>query len=193
MQSAVDGVRRLFAKGNRQPSHSLLAVTLEHTICLAAMLDRPNRYRQRCLDQVSFLRTGGQQWRRTLQTKIPKDAKPDGSAWRIVSLGEYKRRRFPDFTITDAQGMRLNRLTRQQHGIALTRAILATHFFSLPKKQLDNLKKDKKARRVYERLRDDLFRSFTSVGDIPEPKYEKLVEKYYTQLYLFARLCGGLL
>jgi hypothetical protein len=165
-------------------STSRFAVTREHAACLATMLDRPMRYQQRCLEQLSFLPTGGQQWVRTLQTQIPKTATPLGAQWRIVSLGEYKRQRFPDFTVTDAQGLRLDRLTRRQHGIALTKAILATHFFSLPKKQLRHSLKKENTKQAYVQLRDALHESFTAVGEITSRAEREKIVTDRTHLFI---------
>jgi hypothetical protein len=126
------------------------------------MLDRPTRYSERCVDHVSFLPEGGQQWVRTLQTQISPSAQPNGSDWRIVSLAKFERWRFPDFTVTDEHGNRLSRLTRRQHGKVLTQALLATHFFSLPKELLHQFEEDH-AKQTYERLRDRLYEFFASV------------------------------
>lgn len=144
---------------------SRLAITGARAAWLAVMLDRPTRYRQRCLEQVSFLPAGGQQWVRTLQTQIPKNAEPKSNEWRLVSLGEFQRWRLPDFTITDANGTRLNRLTRRQHGIALTKALLVLHFFSLPNGLRPQFKQGS-TKQSYGRLRDELYDFFTSVKEI---------------------------
>ena len=165
-------------------------ITPEHAACLASMLNRPTRYRQRCLDQVSFLPEGGQQWVRTLQTQIPKKAGPKGSEWRIVSLGEYERRRSPDFTITDAHGTRLDRLTRRQHGVALTKALLATHFFNLPENRAHRLRKDPKARVAYERLRDVLYDTLTSVNEFTVQE-ELDIAKKTTKLFTYLLISVG--
>lgn len=162
------------------------AVTDEHIICIAEMLDRPTLYRQRCVEHLSFLPAGGQQWQRTLQTQIPSTAAPDGTEWRIVSLGEFKRRRFPDFTITNEDGTRLNRLTRQQHGVVLTRAILSTHLFRLPEEYLSRLE-GAGALKMYEKLRDSLYDFFTSVGDIPNPEEETI-----NKIFLFSALLNSI-
>ncbi|MGC1177219.1 MAG: hypothetical protein WA843_04065 [Candidatus Saccharimonadales bacterium] len=47
-------------------------IAAEHIACLAAMLDTPLRYTQRCVEQLSFLPDGGQRWVRTLQIRIPE-------------------------------------------------------------------------------------------------------------------------
>jgi hypothetical protein len=169
----------------KHPPTSRQAVKKEHAVCLAEMLDRPTRYGERCVDQVSFLPVGGQQWVRTLQTQIPVNALPTGSDWRIVSLAKFDRWRFPDFTITDENGQCLNRLTRGQHGIALTKALLATHFFALPKKLQDRLKKDDKAKDAYEILRDRLYALLTSVKKFDDNELQDIVAEF---IHLFADL-----
>jgi hypothetical protein len=146
------------------PTSSHLAVTRQHTESLAVTLNRPTRYRQRCLEQVSLLPTGGQRWQRTVQTQVPKSPEAEGRDWRIVSLGEFEPWRFPDFTVTDAAGVQLNRLTRRQHGVALTKAVLALHFFRLPTEQRNHFQDDAGTRYVYKQLRESLRATFTAIS-----------------------------
>ncbi len=145
------------------PASSHLAVTRQHAESLAAALDRPTRYRQRCLEQVSFLPDGGQRWQRTVQTQVPKSAEGGGRDWRIVSLGEFEPWRFPDFTVTDAAGIKLNRLTRRQHGVALTKAMLALHFFRLPIQQRGEFRNSATHQAAYKHLREGLRETFTAI------------------------------
>ena len=78
-------------------------------------------YTQRLVEHLDFLPEGGQRWRRELQILIPAmdDLEPDKDHWFIVSLGQFRRRRLPDFRVEDCSGRALNLLTRLQHGHCL--------------------------------------------------------------------------
>jgi hypothetical protein len=97
-------------------------VTEEQVYCLTEMLLQPRLTTQRCVERLAFIPTGGHQWTRDLQIWIPDTSEPEESDWRVISLGAYARRRFPDFTVVDATGQRLSLLTRRQHGFALTQS-----------------------------------------------------------------------
>jgi hypothetical protein len=100
------------------------AVTEERVAALAAMLDNSHRYVQRFVEEMEFVPTGGHRWTRTLQIEMP--AAPTATKdWHIVSLGSFSRRRFPDISVSDAAGRRVELVTRKEHGEVLTRAILA--------------------------------------------------------------------
>jgi hypothetical protein len=157
------------------------AITRERTERLAETLVEPTRYLQRFVEQVAFLPKGGQQWTRTLQTRIPESA-PSGRSWHIISLGQYARRRLPDFVATDASGMRLNLLTRRQHGVALTRVTTLRYIYSLPEKYHASLKEEN-IRPIYYAFRGVLYSFFTSAGDLlaasqdTQSKYFRLLER----------------
>lgn len=103
-----------------------------HVACLEVMLRQPRRSSQRLVEQLTFLPNGGQSWRRTLQMQIPPEAEPADAAWRAVSLGAFRRRRFPDLMAYDAHGHRLSLLTRHQHGTLLTAVFLTKHLRAFP-------------------------------------------------------------
>jgi hypothetical protein len=94
----------------------------EHLEVLGMVIFQPARYLQRVVEHLSFLPAGGERWQRDIQLRIPTPenlkAPPDGKF--IVSLGMFRRYRFPDFTVTDAAGDRLNLVTRRQHQHCIT-------------------------------------------------------------------------
>jgi hypothetical protein len=96
-------------------------VTPAQLAALRPLLRSPNVYAQRLVEHLDFLPEGGQRWRRELQILIPEmaDLKPDRDHWFIVSLGQFRRRRLPDFRVEDCSGRALNLLTRLQHGHCL--------------------------------------------------------------------------
>lgn len=120
------------AHGSRIATRLHNAVTEEQVYSLTEMLLLPQLSTQRCVEHLSFIPTGGHQWTRDLQISIPDTSTPQEPAWRIVSLGAYARRRFPDFTVVDASGRRLSLLTREQHGFALTQSAVNKLVASLP-------------------------------------------------------------
>lgn len=93
---------------------------------LGALIFQPSRYLQRVVEHLSFLPAGGERWQREIQLRIPvleTRAEPkEGKC--IVSLGMFRRSRFPDFTVKDASGERLNLLTRRQHQHCITVATI---------------------------------------------------------------------
>lgn len=110
------------------------SITPERVACLARMLGNPTRYDQRFVEQVSFVSTGGQRWQRSLQLQIPAMSPHTmGRDWWIVPLGRFERRRLADIVVQDAHGARLNLLTRQQHGHALTDVITTNYLLAQPK------------------------------------------------------------
>jgi hypothetical protein len=94
----------------------------EHLETLGMVIFQPSRYLQRVVEHLSFLPAGGERWQRDIQVRIPApeflDASPDGRY--IVSLGMFRRFRFPDFTVKNAAGERLNLVTRRQHQHCIT-------------------------------------------------------------------------
>lgn len=159
------------------------AITRERVDCLAETFVRPTNYVQRVVEQVAFLPEGGQKWTRTLQTVIPETAQPRDRSWRIVSLGQYARRRFPDFVVTDATKNRLNLLTRHQHGVTLGRVTLFQRVYGLPEEQRLELDQEV-ARRIYGKLRELLYSFFTTAGDIAIPPEN--IESIYQLLELYS-------
>jgi len=111
------------------------------------------------------LSNGGQTWTRSLQIRIPRAA--PNTPFQIVSLGVYARRRFPDIEVRDASGTRVDLLTRDQHGQAITQFVLAKHLtdytwqMQLLKYKLDTLD-------IYQKLYDKVYTLVTSVGDITD-------------------------
>ena len=93
---------------------------------LGEMLVHNTKYTQRLTEHLTFLSSGGLCWRRDVQLRIPSSASKKEP--NVVSLGSFERRRFTDFAVSDCRGLRLNLLTRFQHGIALTHAALLQYF-----------------------------------------------------------------
>lgn len=95
---------------------------------LQRMLRFPSAYTQRVVETLSFIESGCQHWRRDIQLRLPNVAAPNIEPGQvqtfIVSLGMFKRRRFPDFSVRDADGRRLPLLTRHQHGYCLATAMV---------------------------------------------------------------------
>lgn len=95
----------------------------EHLEALGMVIFQPSRYLQRVVEHLSFLPAGGERWQRDIQLRIPSPESspqepPDGRF--IVSLGLFRRFRFPDFTVKDGAGDRLNLVTRRQHQHCIT-------------------------------------------------------------------------
>jgi hypothetical protein len=136
-----------------------------HVTTFTQMLRDPRRYTQRCVEELGFLPGGGQEWIRSLQVLVPGSAKPDGIAWRIISLGAFRRRRFPDFAVHDAAGIRLNLLTRHQHGTVLARSFLARHFHDLPNafERLQGSNLGDPSRATYAQLHQAIYTMFTTI------------------------------
>lgn len=81
------------------------------------LIFQPSRYIQRVVEHLSFLPAGGERWQRDIQIRVPtlpSSASPPGGKC-IVSLGMFRRSRFPDFTVKDESDVRLNLVTRRQH------------------------------------------------------------------------------
>jgi hypothetical protein len=132
------------------------------------MLLRPTLHTQRCVEQVSFVPSGGHQWTRSLQVQVPLTATPSERTWWIVPLGTYAPRRFPDLTVLDARGGRINLLTRHQHGVALTRAMLNIRLADLL--STGYLAANRESSNVfYRELWKALYASFTTAGE-PSPE-----------------------
>jgi hypothetical protein len=135
---------------------------------LITVLEHPSDYVQRCVEHVDFCAHGGQSWTRNLQLRIPPDT-VSAPAWYIAPVGQYSRRRLPDLVVTDSDDRRLNLLTRDQHGIALTQAMLCRHLDSLPRQRYGRLR-EPPASNAYALLRDRMFVFFTATGDFPDPE-----------------------
>lgn len=129
---------------------------------LAALTDQRFRYVQRCVEQLSFVPTGGQRWVRTLQIEIPLVQDSASPSWWVVSLGQFERKRLADLAVTGADGSRLDLLTRRQHGDVLAGAATAKYLLSLSRKQQRKLNKGS-ARKLNQELRELLFTYFTSL------------------------------
>jgi hypothetical protein len=103
----------------------------------------PSVYTSRVVEHVQFIPSGGQEWERQVQLRLPsgeEDEDADSAAF-IVSLGRFQRRRFPDFTVTHHDGSRCTLVSRRQHGhclaVGLLRPFLYEHeWASLPENPL---------------------------------------------------------
>jgi hypothetical protein len=152
----------------KQPKYKSV-VTPEHVTTLWQMQSQARRYNQRCVEALAFIPSGGQQWTRSLQIRIPRLTAPAETSWRIISLGVFNRSRFPDFQVYDATGRRLNLLTRQQHGTVLTRSFIAKYFRPFPEKiaELQNQRApDKTAQLAYNEMYAALYLLFTTVDNL---------------------------
>ncbi len=139
----------------------------DHVECLSKSYNYPRRSTQRFVEQLTFLPNGGQRWTRTLQIQLPPKSLPTGCAQRVVSLGTFRRRRFPDLAVCDANGTSINLLTRHEHGTMLIGAIIAKYFieFSEAVTRLQNASNSPE-RQTYNELLATLYERFTTVGDI---------------------------
>ncbi len=89
-----------------------------------------SHYVSRIVDHISFPTPGQQLCQREIHLRLPKlDGFSDDqqAGPYIVSLGQYRRRRLADFTVTDGRGTRLNLLSRRQHGYVIALALLRPH------------------------------------------------------------------
>jgi hypothetical protein len=92
-------------------------------------------YVTRITECVSFLHPGGQQCEREVQLRLPTPAgshDPDRNAsdrLYVVSLGTFRRTRFPDFAVTMQDGSRCHLLSRRQHGHCLATCLLRSFFY----------------------------------------------------------------
>lgn len=140
------------------------AITPSQVDTLAAQVRDPLTHTERCVDQLAFLPGGGQRWTRKLQIKVPQDSSPPERSWRVLSLGVFQARRYPDFTVRDCSEQRLNLLTREQHGIARTEALLGSHIWRF-RAQLKKLQSSppNPATTMYTQLYSALYTIFTTV------------------------------
>ncbi len=152
-----------------QPTPDLAVNTSQHVACLSKIFDNPRRSTQRFVEQLTFLPEGGQRWTRSLQIQIPPKSLPEGRAWRVVSLGPFRRRRLPDLVVRDATGSQVNLLTRHDHGAILLGVITTKHFTGFTG-ELAQLQKEPTsfACETYHRLLGALYERFTTVGDLPD-------------------------
>jgi hypothetical protein len=152
---------------SNEPAPDSVASLTEHVECLSKIYNYPRRSTQRFVEQLAFLPNGGQRWTRTLQIQLPPKSLPTGQAQRIVSLGTFRRRRFPDLTACDASDAKINLLTRHEHGTMLIGAIIAKYFSIFPKAvtHLQNAYNSSE-RQTYNELLATLYEQFTTVGDI---------------------------
>jgi hypothetical protein len=131
------------------------------------MYSYPRRATERIVEQLTFLPSGGQHWTRTLQIHIPPKTEPKGSARRVVSLGIFRRRRFPDLTVSDANGAKINLLTRHEHGTMLIGIVMAKYFSEFPEAVASlQAASNSPERQTYNALLATLYDRFTTVGDI---------------------------
>jgi hypothetical protein len=98
-----------------------------HLYTLRELLSLPARHTKRVVERVSFLPSGGERWQRDVQITIPPaefdGARVPGGGF-VVSLGLFRRSRFPDFVVHDADGRRLPLVTRAQHRHCVAMATL---------------------------------------------------------------------
>jgi len=103
---------------------------------------------------------------RHLQVQIPENVETTGVTWWIVPLGPFARRRFPDVTVIDASGRRLNLVTRKQHGVALAKVALNRHLAGVPlPDQPDSSNGQDAPADQYEDFRKHLLDFYTEMGD----------------------------
>jgi|GEM_PF-1709034 len=154
--------------GRRQkPPQDIYAITPVRTRGLAELVYRPTLHTQRFVEQASFAPTGGQRWVRQLQVQIPESTESSGITWWVVPLGPFARRRFPDISVTDAAGQRINFVTRKQHGVALAKVALSKHLtgISLPDEPDSATEQPDALAEQYEDFRKHLLDFYTDIGD----------------------------
>jgi len=166
------------------------AITPAQGHSLAELISRPVLYYQRCVEEVSFSEAGGQCWVRNLQIKVPQSAAPSRRAWRVISLGDYSRRRFPDFAVETSQGEKLNLLTRSQHGWALADALVTQSLYGLTPKQNKALRKNQQARVHSRRLKHGLYKLLTSAGDMTDEQRRERATEYARPFVSLLRALG---
>ncbi len=170
------------------PAEDQFALTPARITTLTTQLRYPTTYNQRCVEHLTFLDDGGQRWERHLQVRIPESSIPAEHSWRIVSLGTFKRRRFPDFAVEDAVGRRLNLVTRHEHGTVLTQSLIAKHFREFPT-AFEKIRKATApdAREAYDALRTALYFILTSV----ESESDEITEASQRASRAFTTLLRG--
>jgi hypothetical protein len=148
------------------PEFDRYAITPAQVKTLAAQVRDPLTHTERCVDQFSFLPSGGHRLTRKLQILIPQSAAPPGRSMRIVSLGVFQPRRYPDFTVSDCAGRRLNLLTRRQHGLARTEVLLSSHVWKFSEQLRDHQRADPHSptTTAYGELYASLFVMFTTIN-----------------------------
>lgn len=158
-------------------------ITVERAQGLAELIGRPQTHIHRFVEKLSFRSRGGQLWQRDLQIHIP-DSPSRHEAWWVVPLGPFRRRRFADIAVVSAAGSRLNFVTRDQHGTALTKALLNKHFTGLELDGIDALLDEAPMRTEYADLRQNLYTFYTKIGDGVDgaTEAERLTYSYRTLL-----------
>jgi len=115
----------------------LLAVSDDARLEAFDLLDRYSGYYvSRVVDHISFPAHGEQLCRRELQLVLPAIDTSRATDLFIVSLGRFLRRRFPDISVRDGRGVRLQLLSRRQHGYVMAVKILCAH---LEQSELDRI------------------------------------------------------
>jgi hypothetical protein len=155
----------------------------DHVECLRWMFANTRRSTQRLIEQITFLPNGGRRVVRTLQIQIPTAASPKDTAWRAISLGAFGRRRFPDFMAYDANGRRLNLLTRYQHGRLLSGVFLAKHLRDFPlQTALVQAAFYTPGAYSYNELTTATYECLTSVGDIDTERVARHLASIFRRL-----------
>jgi hypothetical protein len=137
--------------------------TFEHLRLFAS------HYVSRIVDHISFPTAGQQMCRREIHLTLPKApgvAADEQKGPLIVSLGQFRRRRLADFTVTDGHGKRLNLLSRRQHGYVIALVLLRLSF---NKDEWLRLGRDKSLHRQLDDLRRYLAHIVTSI--VPNDAY----------------------
>jgi len=152
---------------------------------LALMLRHPSRYFQRIVESVTFISGGAQQWRRSVQVRLPPvPSTHDGTtapqrhalaAQRfVVSLGMVQRRRLPDFEVRNCFGHKLNLLTRRQHGHCLTLGMLYQFLLDDEWDTASEAPDGSDVARALDELYRNLFSMLTSVVAARDPSTETI-------------------
>jgi len=151
-------------------------IQAEHLAALRPMLRHPARYIQRLVEHLDFLPSGGQRWHRDLQILLPEVAGFSrlDDHWYVVSLGQFVRRRLPDFTVTDCSGRTVNLLTRVQHGHCLAELTIDRFLYDHERDQLSQITDpDHELMKAYAKVYLPTFEMFTSVREDLAPVVEK--------------------
>ncbi len=156
-------------------------ITPTRLAALRPTLRAPTTYTQRLVERLDFLPEGGQRWRRDLQVLIPalEGFDVDRDEWFVISLGQFRRRRLPDFSVTDCSGRVLNLLTRVQHGHCLAYITIDQFLFDPERNRIAGVtgEEAEAVRAAYSRLYVPTFEMFTSVREgLAEVAEQELVD-----------------
>lgn len=146
----------------------------------------PRHSTQRLVEHLAFMPSGGRRWMRTLQIRVPTATQAYDTGWHAVSLGAFRRRRYPDLMAYNASGDRLNLLTRQQHGTLLGGVFLAKHLRDFPlQTAFVQRALYTPGHQTYLELSTAVYKYATSVGDIDTKEAARHLANIFRRLLSF--------